>query len=141
MLPTTIAVAGFLLQHALQGWCPPMATFRRLGVRTSYEIDYERYALKVLRRDFDVFRDKSNQGKILLLALRQLRILDTDPEQAFDNLTSLASYICGTPNAAISLVDEDRHGMGNRKSRCSKPSHLRPSFRSQIFGPRFASDP
>lgn len=45
-------VAGFLLQHAIQGWCPPLPVFRRLGIRTSYEIDYERYALKALRGDF-----------------------------------------------------------------------------------------
>jgi len=45
-------VAGFLLQHAVQGWCPPMPVFRRLGIRTSYEIDQERYALKALRGDF-----------------------------------------------------------------------------------------
>lgn len=45
-------VAGFLLQHAVQGWCPPMPAFRRLGIRTSYEIDQERYALKALRGDF-----------------------------------------------------------------------------------------
>lgn len=46
------AVAGFLLQHALQGWCPPLPVFRRLGFRTQSEIDYERYALKALRGDF-----------------------------------------------------------------------------------------
>jgi hypothetical protein len=45
-------VAGFLLQHALQGWCPPVPVLRRLGFRTQTEIDYERYALKVLRGDF-----------------------------------------------------------------------------------------
>lgn len=45
-------VAGFLLQHALNGWCPPVPVLRRLGVRTSTEIDYERYALKALRGDF-----------------------------------------------------------------------------------------
>jgi hypothetical protein len=45
-------VAGFLLQHAVQGWCPPVPIFRRLGFRTQTEIDYERYALKVLRGDF-----------------------------------------------------------------------------------------
>ncbi len=45
-------VASFLLQHALQGWCPPLPVFRRMGIRTSYEIDYERYALKALRGDF-----------------------------------------------------------------------------------------
>jgi hypothetical protein len=47
------AVAAFLLQHALQGWCPPVPVFRRLGFRTSAEIDEERYALKALRGDFD----------------------------------------------------------------------------------------
>lgn len=45
-------VAGFLLQHALQGWCPPVPIFRRLGFRTQSEIDEERFALKALRGDF-----------------------------------------------------------------------------------------
>ncbi len=45
-------VAGFLLQHAVQGWCPPLPVFRRLGFRTQPEIDHERYALKSLRGDF-----------------------------------------------------------------------------------------
>ena len=43
-----------------------------------------------------------------LAALRQYRILDTEPEKAFDDLTLLASHICGTPIALISLVDADR---------------------------------
>lgn len=47
-----MAVAGFLLQHALQGWCPPIPLFRRLGVRTQAEIDEERHALKALRGDY-----------------------------------------------------------------------------------------
>jgi len=51
ILPTV--VAGFLLQHAVQGWCPPVPVFRRLGVRTAREIDAERYALKAIRGDFD----------------------------------------------------------------------------------------
>jgi hypothetical protein len=51
LLPVT--VAGFLLQHAIQGWCPPVPVFRRLGVRTMEEINFERYALKALRGDFD----------------------------------------------------------------------------------------
>jgi hypothetical protein len=45
-------VAGFLLQHAIQGWCPPVPIFRRLGFRTQPEIEKERYALKALRGDF-----------------------------------------------------------------------------------------
>jgi len=39
------AVMGFLLQHAVQGWCPPLPLLRRLGVRTRGEIDREKYRL------------------------------------------------------------------------------------------------
>jgi hypothetical protein len=45
-------VQSFFLQHALQGWCPPLPVLRRLGVRTADEINVERYALKALRGDF-----------------------------------------------------------------------------------------
>lgn len=45
-------VAGFLLKHAVQGWCPPLPVFRRMGVRTQSEIDAERNALKALRGDY-----------------------------------------------------------------------------------------
>jgi hypothetical protein len=45
-------VQGFFVQHALQGWCPPLPVFRALGVRTAGEIDQERYALKALLGDF-----------------------------------------------------------------------------------------
>lgn len=44
------AIAGFLLQHAIQGWCPPIGPLRRLGVRTAREIEEERCALLALRR-------------------------------------------------------------------------------------------
>ncbi|QDU24344.1 DUF2892 domain-containing protein [Urbifossiella limnaea] len=47
-----LVVGGFLLQHALQGWCPPLPVFRRLGFRTPTEIDEERAALKALRGDY-----------------------------------------------------------------------------------------
>lgn len=51
ILPMMISI--FLFQHAMQGWCPPMELFRRLGIRSRQEIDVERSALKVLRGDFD----------------------------------------------------------------------------------------
>jgi hypothetical protein len=40
------AVCLFLLQHALQGWCPPVPILRRLGFRTQPEIEAERLALR-----------------------------------------------------------------------------------------------
>lgn len=46
-------VTAFLLQHALQGWCPPVPVLRRLGFRTPAEIARERMALKALRGDFE----------------------------------------------------------------------------------------
>jgi two-component system, NtrC family, sensor kinase len=41
-------------------------------------------------------------------ALNRYAILDTEPEQSFDDLVILASYICKTPMAMISLVDSHR---------------------------------
>jgi anti-sigma regulatory factor (Ser/Thr protein kinase) len=49
-----------------------------------------------------------------LAALRSYRILDTDPERAFDDLALLASQICGTPMALISLVDAERQWFKSR---------------------------
>ncbi|MDD3174742.1 MAG: DUF2892 domain-containing protein [Herbinix sp.] len=48
----TGAVAIFMLQHALQGWCPPLPFIRKWGVRTADEIYAEKTALKVMRGDF-----------------------------------------------------------------------------------------
>ena len=65
-------VTGFLMQHALQGWCPPVPLFRRLGVRTAAEIETERTALKALRGDFDEAKSQ-RQGALraLLDAVRR----------------------------------------------------------------------
>jgi hypothetical protein len=43
-----------------------------------------------------------------LAALRRYRILDTAPEQAFDDLTLLASYVCDAPMALLTLIDSSR---------------------------------
>lgn len=61
------AVAGFLLQHAIQGWCPPVPVFRRMGIRTSNEIHQERHALKALRgdyRDIPEMTEEENSGNV-----------------------------------------------------------------------------
>ena len=41
-------------------------------------------------------------------ALNRYAILDTEPEQTFDDLVALASYVCKTPMAFLSLVDDHR---------------------------------
>jgi two-component system NtrC family sensor kinase len=43
-----------------------------------------------------------------LRALRDYQILDTAPEETFNDLTRLAAYICATPVALISLIDTNR---------------------------------
>jgi hypothetical protein len=54
-----VGVGAFLLQHAIQGWCPPLPLFRRLGFRTADEINQERFALKALRGDFAEVRSQT----------------------------------------------------------------------------------
>jgi GAF domain-containing protein len=51
---------------------------------------------------------KPGNEKQRLETLRGYEILDTEPEAAFDDLTLLASFVCQTPVALISLIDADR---------------------------------
>lgn len=43
-----------------------------------------------------------------LAALDEASILDTLPEQEFDDIVRIASLVCGTPVAIIGLIDRDR---------------------------------
>ncbi len=56
-------VLGFLLMQGLQGWSPPATGMRRLGLRTRAEIDAERYALKLLRGDFESIHSEESKTK------------------------------------------------------------------------------
>ena len=50
-----------------------------------------------------------------LEVLNSLKILDTVPEDDYDNLTELASFICNTPVSLISLIDKDRQWFKSKK--------------------------
>jgi hypothetical protein len=63
-------VSAFLLQHGLQGWCPPLPVIRALGVRTPAEIAEERTALKAARGDFGP-RPRPRSGRTLLAAAKR----------------------------------------------------------------------
>ncbi|WP_119393663.1 GAF domain-containing sensor histidine kinase [Salinibius halmophilus] len=52
--------------------------------------------------------DQHPDESLRLAALLRYEVLDTEHEQHFDELTELASLICGTPISLISLVDKDR---------------------------------
>jgi hypothetical protein len=53
MFLLTGIIGYFMLQHAVQGWCPPLEIIRKFGVRTAEEIFQEKTAIKLARGDFD----------------------------------------------------------------------------------------
>jgi len=69
---------------------------------------------KVSRRRLPMAITKPANEEARVIALDKYAILDTDPEQFFDDLTLLAAYVCNTPIALISLVDEDRQWFKSR---------------------------
>ena len=54
-------VLAFFFQHSVQGWCPPLPILRHFKKRTSKEIEEEKYALKLMRGDFNDVTSASNQ--------------------------------------------------------------------------------
>ncbi len=55
-------VLGFFIQHSIQGWCPPLPVMRMLKLRTRKEIEQEKYALKIIRGDFENLDNGSLQN-------------------------------------------------------------------------------
>ena len=89
-----------------------------------------------------------------LQALRKYKIMDTPPEQAFDDLTLLASFICHTPISLISLLDKKRQWFKSKIGWTATDTPIEQAFCAQailepdIFivpdatrDPRFAENP
>lgn len=63
-------------------------------------------------------------------------ILDTVPEPIYEDLCYLASTICDTDIAAISLIDEDRSGSRPRRaSTTRRPTATTPSAPTRSWTP------
>lgn len=58
--------------------------------------------------------NKAPEEELRLRTLRELRILDTMPETAYDDITKIAAQVCGAPIALVSLVDENRQWFKSR---------------------------
>jgi signal transduction histidine kinase len=63
-----------------------------------------------------------------LETLRRYDLLDTLPEQEFDDATALAAFICGTPISLISLVADDRQWFKSRKGLDAEETSREASF-------------
>ena len=68
------AVLGSLLQHSLNRRCTAVRFVRALGVRTRREIEAEKYALRMLRGDFEKFQAVSETNHRAIEALRMSRV-------------------------------------------------------------------
>jgi len=102
----------------------------------------------------DSGRSQSADEERRLAALRAFAILDTPPEDAFDDITALAAYICKSPFALITLVDEDRQWFKSRVGWKTRETPRSVSFCAHAIGqdevfviadasrdPRFADNP
>jgi GAF domain-containing protein len=69
-----------------------------------------------------------NNEAARLAALRNYHILDTAPERSFDAITELASFICETPIALVSLVDRERQWFKSKVGLAASETHRDFSF-------------
>src|SRR5690625_7806825 len=61
-LHDALPICGFLLQHSMQGWCPPLKLLRRSGCRTAREIETERYALQAFKSNGKAWDQEKTHG-------------------------------------------------------------------------------
>jgi len=69
-----------------------------------------------------------NDPQQRLKALEAYEIMDTAPEEAFDDLTKLTSFICGTPIALVTLLDLDRQWFKSKVGLCASETPIEDAF-------------
>lgn len=95
-----------------------------------------------MNRDYDNIRNvsmKLHEEEVeRFKALLDYKIMDTGSEEAFDELARLAAYICKTPIALISFVDENREWF---KSIVGLETDIREVPRDRSFGTYVINQP
>lgn len=89
-----------------------------------------------------------------LSRLKSYEILDTPREAAFDDITRIASMICGTPMASITLLDAERQWFKSEIGLGKSETHIRASICAHVviendvlvipdtsMDPRFSNNP
>lgn len=86
--------------------------------------------------------------QLRLRTLHDYKILDTEPEQAYDDLTNLASLICRTPLSLVSLIDSDRQWFKSHRGTSLQQTSLDTSIcacvareRKMLIVPDASQDP
>ncbi len=78
---------------------------------------------------------RADEGERLRI-LRDLNILDTDPEERFDRLTRVAQMATNTPTALVSLVDHERQWFKSHLGLDVCQTHRSDSFCSYVVHDR-----
>ncbi len=78
-------------------------------------------------------RSQLDNENVRIQKLQEYHILDTPPEQVFDDIVSLAAQICGTPFALITLVDSEREWFKAKKGIVANENPLAGGFSAQTI--------
>ncbi|HET9451063.1 MAG TPA: hypothetical protein VFO83_09290 [Aggregicoccus sp.] len=97
-------VQGFLLQHGVQGFCPPLIVLRKLGLRTLSEVEAERFALKALRGEFEALAG----GADVQATLRKTSQPEGEGAPADSTLKRVPAHTRGKVNESIRRELEQR---------------------------------
>ena len=86
----------------------PRANDRTLGGHECKRINCEATAVTCYGPQMESGTQEEQADSRRFAALRDLAVLDTPREREYDDIVAIASQVCGTPIALITLLDEQR---------------------------------